>query len=224
MLKPALLYLAIAATVVCALPEQNRANAGKNGQVILRWLGTAGWEISDGSTVILIDPYLSRINGPRPPGAGSAGTPLDGDTRHLYGWDDPAEPDKAVIDAHIPRANFILVTHTHYDHVLDVPYIAAKTHAVVIGTESTENVVRPYGVPEEQLITVRGGEDYEFGTFSVKVIPSIHSALDHKHYYSSEKAPSDMKAPLTLKQIALREALLHSWFASAGIRFSRLVG
>jgi L-ascorbate metabolism protein UlaG (beta-lactamase superfamily) len=153
-------------------------------------------------TVILIDPYLSRINGPRPPGAGSAGTPLTGDTRHLYGWDDPAEPDKAVIDAHIPRANFILVTHTHYDHVLDVPYIATKTHALVIGTESTENVVRPYGVPEEQLITVRGGEDYEFGTFSVKVIPSIHSALDHKHYYSSDKAPSGMKAPLTLKQMS----------------------
>src|SRR5215472_13850841 len=188
MLKSALAPLAFAASVFCAAAAQDLPNSPKSGQVTLKWLGTAGWEISDGSNVILIDPYLSRINGPQPPGAGSAGTPLAGDTRHLYGWDDPAEPDKAVIDAHIPRANFILVTHTHYDHVLDVPYIAAKTHAVVIGTESTENVLRPYGVPEEQLITVRGGEDYEFGALSVKVIPSIHSALDHKHYYSSDKA------------------------------------
>ena len=61
--------------------------------------------------------------------------------------------------------------------------------------------MRAYGVPEEQLITVRGGEDYEFGTFSLKVIPSIHSALDHKHYFSSETAPATLKAPLTLKQI-----------------------
>jgi hypothetical protein len=45
----------------------------------------------------------------------------------------------------------------------------------VIGTESTENVMRAYGAPEEQLTTVRGGEDYEFGSFSLKVIPSIHS-------------------------------------------------
>jgi L-ascorbate metabolism protein UlaG (beta-lactamase superfamily) len=55
-------------------------------------------------------------------------------------------------------------------------------------------------VPEEQLITVRGGEDYEFGVFSLKVIPSIHSALDH-NYFSSAKAPAGMKAPLTLQQM-----------------------
>jgi L-ascorbate metabolism protein UlaG (beta-lactamase superfamily) len=42
-----------------------------------------------------------------------------------------------VTDSHVKRADFILVTHTHYDHVLDVPYIATKTGATVIGTEST---------------------------------------------------------------------------------------
>ena len=126
---------------------------------------------------------------------------MGGDTRHTYGWSDIATPDEAAIDAHIQRADFVLVTHTHYDHILDVPHIALKTRATVIGTESTENVMRAYSVPEEQLITVRGGEDYQFKGFSVKVIPSIHSPLDHKHYFSSETAPAGMKAPLTLQQI-----------------------
>jgi L-ascorbate metabolism protein UlaG (beta-lactamase superfamily) len=166
-------------------------------QVVLKYLGTAGWEITDGTTTILIDPYLSRINGPAPPG----GHPMAGDTRRAYGWSDIAQPDVAVIDAHIQRADFVLVTHTHYDHVLDVPHIALKTGAVVVGTESTENVLRAYGVPEEKLIAVRGGEDYEFGAFSLKVIPSIHSALDHKRYFSSATAPAGMKAPLTLEQM-----------------------
>jgi L-ascorbate metabolism protein UlaG (beta-lactamase superfamily) len=89
----------------------------------------------------------------------------------------------------------------HYDHILDVPHIALKTRAAVIGTESTENVMRAYAIPEQQLITVRGGEDYQFGSFSLKVIPSIHSPLDHKHYFSSATAPAGMKAPLTLEQI-----------------------
>ncbi|HWY59530.1 MAG TPA: hypothetical protein VNZ03_34010 [Terriglobales bacterium] len=71
----------------------------------------------------------------------------------------------------------------------------------MIGTESTENVLRAYAVPEQQLITVRGGEDYEFKAFSLKVIPSIHSALDHKRYFSSATAPAGMKAPLTLEQM-----------------------
>src|SRR5215472_17404720 len=45
------------------------------------------------------------------------------------------------------------------------------------------------------------GEDYDFGQFSVKVIPSIHSPLDRKHYFSSMTAPPGLKAPLTLEQI-----------------------
>ncbi len=200
MRKFALASLALAATVTCAVTGQNPPNSGNSSQVFLEYMGAAGWRISDGITVILIDPYLSRIIGPPPPLAPPYSR-QPGDTRPVYGWDDVAVPDAATIDAHIRRADFVLVTHTHYDHVLDVPQIALKTHAAVIGTESTENVLRAYGVPEEQLITVRGGEDYEFGTFSLRVIPSIHSALDHKRYFSSAKTPEGLKAPLTLAQI-----------------------
>lgn len=200
MRKSAFVSLALAATLLCAAAAQSPPSREKGGQVILQWLGTAGWEISDGNTVILIDPYLSRVYGPEPPGRAPY-VRIAGDSRPQYGWDDVAPTDAAAIAAHVPRADFVLVTHTHYDHVLDVPQIALKTHAVVLGTESTANVLRAYKVPEEQLITVRGGEDYEFGAFSVKVIPSLHSPLDHKHYFSSEKAPEGMKAPLTLRQM-----------------------
>ena len=184
-----------------AMARQSRQSTEKAGQVSLEYMGAAGWRISDGVTVILVDPYISRISGPAPPGAGSAARKVPGDTRPVYGWKDIATPDVAAIDSRIPRADYVLVTHTHYDHVLDVSHIALKTHAAVVGTESTENVLRAYGVAEEQLITVRGGEDYEFGVFSLKVIPSLHSPLDHKHYFSSSKAPEGMKAPLTLEQI-----------------------
>jgi L-ascorbate metabolism protein UlaG (beta-lactamase superfamily) len=192
--------LAVAAILVCPLLGQNSPSREKSNSVTLTYLGTAGWEITDGTTTILIDPYLSRINGPPPPGGGS-GHPMAGDTRRVYKWTDIATPDITAIDAHIQRADFVLVTHTHYDHVLDVPHIALKTRAMVIGTESAENVMRAYGVPEEQLITVRGGEDYQFQGFSLKVIPSIHSPIDHKHFFSSATAPPGMKAPLTLEQI-----------------------
>ena len=200
MRRHALTLIVLGVTGILAFATPSQTNTPKNAQVVLRWLGTAGWEISDGSTVILVDPYISRIFGPQPPGR----TPFArsaGDTRPQYGWDDVAKPDEAAIDARVPRADYVLVTHTHYDHILDVPHIALKTYATVIGTESTQNVLRAYGIPEDQLITVRGGEDYDFAAFSVKVIPSLHSPLDHKRYFSSETAPPGMKAPLTLLQI-----------------------
>lgn len=189
-----------AVTLAVTLVARGQVHAPNSKQLSLKYLGTAGWEIADGTTVILIDPYVSRINGPAPPGGG-AGRAIAGDTRRAYGWGDVATPDVAAIDAHIQRADFVLVTHTHYDHVLDVSHIALKTGAVVIGTESTENVMRAYGVPEEKLITVRGGEDYQFDAFSLKIIPSIHSSLNHKRYFSSATAPAGMKEPLTLEQI-----------------------
>jgi L-ascorbate metabolism protein UlaG (beta-lactamase superfamily) len=199
MLKPQATFV-LAAFAICAAVGQNPLRGEKRTLVTLEYMGAAGWRISDGTTVILIDPYLSRILGPPPPLAPPYSR-MPGDTRQVYGWDDVAVPDVEAIDSHVPRADFILVTHTHYDHILDVPHIALRTHSTVIGTESTENVMRAYSVPEQQLITVRGGEDYEFGTFSVRAIPSLHSPLDHKHYFSSEKAPANMKAPLTLQQM-----------------------
>ncbi len=184
-----------------SLEETKTATAQSSSvdNVNFTYMGTAAWGISCNSLVILIDPYLSRINGPAPPG--SPYQKVSGDSRPTYGWDDVATPETATVAAHTPRADLILVTHAHYDHILDVPGIALRTRAPVVGHESTQNILRAYGVPEEQLLTVRGGEDYDFGRFSVKVIPSIHSALDHKHYYSSLQAPAGMKAPLTLRQM-----------------------
>ena len=108
-------------------------------------------------------------------------------------------PDTEQIDAKIRRADYILVTHGHLDHAMDAPYIAKKTGATIIGSETVANLARAYDVPDAQIIVVRGGEDYAFGVFSLKVIPSIHSALFHKHYFSSRlagNAPSGLKAPL----------------------------
>lgn len=197
--RTALVPFALIALCVVSVTGQERPSTKPEAPVTLRYLGTAGWEISNGTVTVLVDPYVSRINGPPPPGG--AGSTVAGDTRPKVGWDDIATSDVSAVDARITRADFVLVTHTHYDHVLDVPQIALRKHATVIGTESTINVTRAYGVGDAQLITVRGGEDYDFGTFSVKVIPSLHSPLEHKHYFSSETAPANLKAPLTLKQI-----------------------
>jgi L-ascorbate metabolism protein UlaG (beta-lactamase superfamily) len=196
------LYLACfaCATLTLQALAQKAPSNQASETVTLTYLGTAGWQISDDKIIVLVDPYISRINGPAPPSGGSSHV-VANDTRHSYGWNDPATPDESAVDAHIKKADFVLVTHTHYDHVLDVPQIALKTGATVIGTESTANVMRAYGVPESQLITVRGGEDYQFPGFSLKVIPSLHSPLDHKHYFSSATAPAGMKAPLTLEQM-----------------------
>ena len=145
---------------------------GGQAAVRLSYLGTAGWEITDGKTVILIDPYLSRVKSRAPNDDVSPDDP-----RPAVSRDDVIQPDAALIDAHIQRADFILITHTHADHVVDTPYIARKTGAMVIGTQSTANFVRVSGVPNARILAAKGGEDLEFGVFSVRVVPSLHGIL-----------------------------------------------
>jgi L-ascorbate metabolism protein UlaG (beta-lactamase superfamily) len=122
-----------------------------------------------------------------------------GDVRRIFGPDDELVPDTAAVDRHVTRADFILHSHSHFNHTLDMPSIARKTGAVVIGTESTTNLARAGGVPEARLISVRGGEDFEFGGFSVKVIPSLHSALNGKRFFDSRVVPRDFRGPRRLR-------------------------
>jgi reactive intermediate/imine deaminase len=161
------------------------------GQLVLTYLGNAGWEITDGRTVILVDPFLSQFARWRP-----GGTPDPA-------MDAPYLPDTAFIAEKVKRADYILITHGHSDHALDAGVISRRTGAVIIGSETAANLARAWAVPDSNLITVKGGEDYAFDEgFSLRVVPSIHSALDDKRYFNNGRgiagtAPRGLQAPLT---------------------------
>ena len=196
------LVVLLVATVVAGA---QRPEAPAAGRVTLKYLGTAGWEISDGRTTLLVDPYLSRLHMTSP-----NDDVLPGDTRKRFAASDAAESDTATIDKHIQRADFILITHTHTDHALDMPYIARKTGAMVIGTESARNLARAYGIPSDKLLVGRGGDDLEFERWSVRVIPSLHGILRRAPFLRRDPnappppsaIPLDVAAPLHLNQFA----------------------
>ena len=154
--------------------------------VQLTYLGTAGWQIANGQTVILIDPYFTRAKANSPNDAVSPD-----DARPLVTGNSIVPSDTAVIDTHIQRADYIFLTHTHPDHSLDMPYIARKTGALVIGTESTGNLARVSGVPEAQIKIVKGGDELKLDGFSVRVISSVHGIF-------SRPAPSAPVRPIPL--------------------------
>lgn len=166
---------------------------GKTG-LQFTYFGAAGWKISDKDVTVLIDPYISRLQ--------YTDRNHPDDDRHQFARDEVGVTDTDLVDSLITQADFILVHHAHYDHLGDVPYIAKKTGAKVIGSETTITILRAYGIPDEQLYAVAGGEDYQFENFSVRVIPSIHSALNDKHYFDSRRYDRDteLTAPLRIDQ------------------------
>jgi L-ascorbate metabolism protein UlaG (beta-lactamase superfamily) len=122
-------------------------------KVILKWLGTAGWEIQIGKTTILVDPFLTRKD--RFMGAV---------------W----KTDEEAVLKVIKGADYIFAGHSHVDHIGDVPFIAKRFGSKIIGSRTTTNLALTAGVDKSQIITISGGEKLDFRDFSVEVIESRH--------------------------------------------------
>lgn len=119
---------------------------------LLDWFGCATFRLrtAEGLTVFL-DAYLDRV-----PAAEQSG----------FGVDD--------VDA----ADWILVGHSHFDHLYGAERIAARTGATVVGSYETVRILVAAGVPERQLIPVSGGERVALdAATSVRVLPSLHSCI-----------------------------------------------
>jgi beta-lactamase class D len=90
---------------------------------------------------------------------------------------EPLIPDQAAIARYAPaRADVILVGHSHHDHLLDVPDVAKRTGATILGTESTLNVARAAGLPESRTVDLTGGgKTWSEGPWTVQAVRSLHS-------------------------------------------------
>jgi L-ascorbate metabolism protein UlaG (beta-lactamase superfamily) len=124
--------------------------------VTLKWLGTAGWEIQIGQTKVLIDPFLTR--------------------RQAVASEEWKTDQEAVLKV-ISGADYIFAGHSHVDHMGDIPFIAKRFGAKVIGSRTTVNLSLSAGLEQSQLTTISGGEKLDFKDFSVQVIKSQHGIL-----------------------------------------------
>jgi L-ascorbate metabolism protein UlaG (beta-lactamase superfamily) len=138
------------------------APLGGAGAVRVTWLGTAGFAIEHDGHVLLLDPYLTRASL----------------RRCLF---EPLRADRELAARIVPRADAIVLSHTHFDHALDAPEIARQTGAHVFGSRSAVHLCRSHGLPETQLACVEpeaaGTHETEVGPFRLRFWPSAHSAF-----------------------------------------------
>ncbi len=128
--------------------------------VSVTFLGVSTILIRDGETAFLTDGFFSR-----PSLARVAFAQL--------------EPDRQIIAGSLERAGIdrlaaVFVVHSHYDHAMDAPEVARRTGALLVGSESTANVGRGWGLGEDRLRVPEPGEPMRFGDFTITLIRSRH--------------------------------------------------
>jgi len=145
-------------------PTPAVASAANADAVTVTWLGVTTLLFDDGETQILIDGFFSR-----PTLADILlGLPVDSDA---------AQINYAMNEFRMRRLAAIIPVHSHFDHAMDIGAIANRSSASILGSESTAEVARGAGVPEDQITVVEGTTTFEFGEFRVTLRPGGHAPI-----------------------------------------------
>lgn len=116
--------------------------------VRVRWLNTAGFEmVLPGGAHLLVDPWL--------------------DSSDVYPF--PLEK--------IERADYVLLSHVHFDHAQDIAAILAKfpKARLFVGDLSVDALCREQRVSLTNVCRVRPGEEYQFDDVKINVYAGRHT-------------------------------------------------
>ncbi|MEM0158431.1 MAG: metal-dependent hydrolase [Thermoplasmataceae archaeon] len=113
--------------------------------VKLRWLGHAAWFVEFSKEKVLIDPFLTQNS-------------------------------KAPIKQEdIKAADYILVTHNHFDHVGDSYEISKRTGAKIVGMFELSLKAEEVGLTEDHFIGLNKGSQTQFGNLKIGLTAAVHS-------------------------------------------------
>ena len=117
----------------------------------LDWYGCSTFRLNVAGLTIMLDAYIDRI-------ASAAGTGLTADA--------------------ISECDWIVVGHSHFDHLWGAERILTNTNAKLIASYESVRLMAEAGVPEDRMICVGGGETVDLGNdVTVSVYPSQHSCV-----------------------------------------------
>jgi L-ascorbate metabolism protein UlaG (beta-lactamase superfamily) len=129
----------------------------------------------------------------------------------------PAAPGPGWTADDVPAADWILVGHSHFDHLWGAERIAANTGARVVGSYETVRVLRDAGVPARQLVPVAGGERVALSPHvSATVYPSQHSCVWAHQQFPGADAVCVGDLGLSYQERQARFAELGEFFAGLG--------
>ena len=161
----------------------------------IKYLGTAGFVFQTQSRTIVVDPFVTRPSL----------------RKTVFGR---LQPNLSLIQKLIPKADDVLIGHSHHDHILDAPALCKLTGARLIGSQATCHVGRAAGLPASQMVCVHGRTEVPCGHVKALALPSVHGRV----YFNRVSLAGDITSPPSWppRFFHLRHGEVFNWWLDTG--------
>jgi L-ascorbate metabolism protein UlaG (beta-lactamase superfamily) len=140
------------------------------------YLGVNGFQFETDDHALLVDPYFTRVG----LWAGALNERIE------------SSPNRVRQGLrHVGHnVDAILVTHAHFDHLLDAPEIMRRTHARLIAGPTAIKLVESFGISVNECIAVKPGSVRRIGPWTIRVFAAEHDRLFGKIPFAGRSTPS----------------------------------
>lgn len=155
----------------------------------IQWLGTSSWILSSGDDVVVVDPFFTRPSFARV----SASLMMPYLTSNFTY--DP-ERIRAVLPELPGNTRFVLLSHGHYDHLLDVPYYIIRNSGrsvTYIGSLTARNILLAFKPPALDFVIAEQKPSIIKGRIRVTALASDHAP----HLFGHTFMAGDVVSPMT---------------------------
>lgn len=148
--------------------DRETGEAIRPGSLRVTYLGCNGYLLESAGAAVLVDPYFSRV----------------GLCRVALGLEIAPRRERveAALDE-LPRESLrdklraVLVTHGHFDHLMDVPMIVQAFGAPVVGSPTSCFLAQAAGVGEGRTVPVAVGDERGWAGVDVRMLGASHDRV-----------------------------------------------
>lgn len=137
----------------------------------IAYLGVAGWHLKTHHSSLLVDPFFTRPSL----------------FRVLF---TPLNCDLESIRRSTPPADFILITHPHYDHIMDASAVARITAASIYGSPQGVALLKILEALPDSLYAIHPDDRFVLGDFSIQVFATPHRLIFGNIPYTGPLPPN----------------------------------
>ena len=117
----------------------------------IAWLGCATFRLVMGDLITFLDAYMDRV---------------------------ASAPKVGLSASQVDKEDYVVVGHSHFDHIAGAETITANTGAIVIGSNETARVLHNEQISRNQLRVAQGGKRYRLSdSVTMRVFPSLHLCI-----------------------------------------------